>query len=356
MTSDWADVAFAAGWRLDIASTSSQAGSAVLIEPPRRKDTSAPGQAMEFRVWTELIQQSRGALHVFLPLLDRGLDCVVHRLTDGAYLPVQVKSRGATAEGMVEIIIPGQRLVDDRALIIAGLLTDEGLGPMLLVIDEGTFKQLAAHDIVRGQDIYSAAFSMHPATSHWRPYLVPREQLGERLLGGPSALLAPPPSDDLGLEPKDRHEQWLGFLGESEVVRRLAENPRLDLFRPFPDLEMVEVLARDNVSGGFHGLQVKAAVPAALYGEAHIHIQKATMVPAPSTSVVALAWLAEQRRFADECLLVPTQELLGVAIDDGTRWVLNFHPESPERTPLDPYRRRLADLGLLVGDIVTAEG
>ena len=41
-----------------------------------RKDTGSIGQAMEFRVWTELIQQSRGQLHVFLPLLDRGLDAV----------------------------------------------------------------------------------------------------------------------------------------------------------------------------------------------------------------------------------------------------------------------------------------
>ena len=44
---------------------------------------------MEFRVWTELIQQSQGALHVFLPLLDRGLDAVIHRLTDGEYIPLQ---------------------------------------------------------------------------------------------------------------------------------------------------------------------------------------------------------------------------------------------------------------------------
>src|SRR5438270_795334 len=264
---------------------------------------------MEFRVWTELIQQSRGALHVFLPLLDRGLDAVVHRLTDGAYIPVQVKSRGSTVEGMVEIVIPGHSLVDDRALIIAGLLTDEGLGSMLLVVDEGKYNQLAAHDRFRGEDVYSAAFSMHPNTSHWRAYLVPRERLGERLLGG-SPMSAAAPSDELGLEPKDRHEQWLGFLGECEVIRRLAENPRLDLFRPFPDLEMVEVLARDNVSGAFHGLQVKAAVQAKLYGEAHIHITKATMVPAIGSSVVALAWLAEDARFADECLLVPTQDLV----------------------------------------------
>jgi hypothetical protein len=32
----------------------------------------ATGQAFGFRVWSELIQQSRGQLHVFLPLLDAG--------------------------------------------------------------------------------------------------------------------------------------------------------------------------------------------------------------------------------------------------------------------------------------------
>ena len=139
---------------------------------------------MEFRIWTELIQQSRGTLHPFLPLLDRGLDGVIHRLTDGAYLPIQVKCRTETIQGMVQIVVPGSRLVDDRALLIAGLLTDEGLGPMLLVIEERKFKELAARDAVRGDDIYSASFSMHPKTSHWKPYLISRDQLAERLLGG----------------------------------------------------------------------------------------------------------------------------------------------------------------------------
>ena len=106
---------------------------------------------MEFRVWTELIQQSHGALHVFLPLLDRGLDAVIHRLTDGEYIPLQVKSKSSAVNGFVEIVIPASELVDDRALIIAGLLTAEGLGPMLLVVDEETFKSLAARSVVQGR-------------------------------------------------------------------------------------------------------------------------------------------------------------------------------------------------------------
>src|SRR5437879_770234 len=157
---------------------------------------------------------------------------------------------------------------------------------------------------------------------------------------------------DLSLRPMDRHNQWLGFLGESEVVRRLAENSRLDLFRPFPDLEMVEVLARDNVTGNFRGLQVKTAVPMAPHGEAHIGIRKATFSPATSNFVVALAWLAQAERFADQCLVIPTAHLTKIALDDGDYWRLNFHPNSPERTPIDPYRRPLSALGQIAADLV----
>jgi hypothetical protein len=44
----------------------------------------AIGQAGEFLVWANLITQSGGGLHVFLPMLDRGIDAVVHRLKDVA--------------------------------------------------------------------------------------------------------------------------------------------------------------------------------------------------------------------------------------------------------------------------------
>src|SRR5437879_4018667 len=242
---------------------------------------------MEFLIWTELVLQSRGLLHVFLPLLDRGLDAIVHRLTDGEFIGVQVKSRTEMRHGMVSIVIPKRSLTDDRALIIAGLLTDRGLGPMLLVIDERTFKQVAARDVAAGEEVYFAEFSVDDsAKSHWRPYLVPRERLAERLMGSPPPVPSIEFPADLSLRPMDRHNQWLGFLGESEVVRRLAENPRLDLFRPFPDLELVEVLARDNVTGRYIGLQVNAAVPMAPHGEAPIGIRKATLPPAAHTLAV----------------------------------------------------------------------
>lgn len=323
-------------------------------EPEAVRDTMSPGQAMEFRVWTELIQQSHGALHVFLPLLDRGLDAVIHRMTDGGYIPVQVKCRREAVNGFVEIVIRNSMLVDDRALIIAGLLTDEGIGPKLLVVDEGTFKQRASCSVVNGEDVYAASFSVDSLTSHWRPYLVPRERLAERLTGPRPPVPALEWPEEFELEPIDRYSHWLGFLGESEVVRRLAENADLDLFRPFPDLEMVEVLARNNVNGRFLGLQVKTGVPGGEhYGETRIFIRKASFVPAPSTFLVALAWIADQRRFADECLLVPTTRLIEIAVDYGPHWVLDFHPHSQERGRLDPYRRPLSALGQLADDLVS---
>lgn len=316
-----------------------------------RRDTSAPGQVMEFRVWTELIQQSQGSLHVFLPLLDRGLDGVVHRLTDGAYIPLQVKSKSSAVNGFVEIVIPASELVDDRALIIAGLLTPEGMGQMLLVVDEETFKKLAARSMVQGMEVFAASFSTDSATSHWRPHTVPRERLAERLLGSRPPVPVSEAVDESILPPIDRYARWLGFLGEAEVVRRLAENPELDIFRPFPDLEMVEVLARNRITHGYCGLQVKTGVPAEVRGgEARIAIRKATLVPAASTSIAALAWMAEQQQFADEFLLIPTRDLARVAIDDGVHLFLNFRPHSPERTQLDPYRRPLLELGQLAED------
>src|SRR5438270_2301245 len=235
-----------------------QPGNGPVLSGPQRRGTLATGQVMEFLVWANLIEQSYGALHIFLPLLDRGLDAVIHRRTDGRYIPVQVKCRTEATNGFVEIGIPASELVDDDALIIAGLLTDGEIGPLLLVVEEGPFKDFASRSPVRGEDVYSAACSMTSSRSHWRPYLVPRQQLGQRLMGPQPLIPWLESRDELEAEPIDRYSHWLGFLGESEVIRRLAENSDLDLFRPFPDLEMVEVLVRHHTTGSFVGLQVKA--------------------------------------------------------------------------------------------------
>jgi len=252
---------------------------------------------------------------------------------------------------MVQIVVRSDSLVDDDALLIASLTLDVP-DQLDLVVTERVFKQMAAHDVSQTHDVYSAAFSMHPAHSHWRPYLVPRAGLAERILEvtGDQAMASLKLDR---LEPSERHNEWLGFIGESEVIRRLADSPRIDLFRPFPDLEMVEVLARDNLSRNFAGLQVKAATVSQPYGEAHIHVRKATLTDNPTTWLVGLAWREETGSFDPECLLVPAADIPKVAAEAGSKWAINFHPSSPERTMLDPYRRPLADLSQLILDAIS---
>jgi hypothetical protein len=318
-----------------------------------RRDTSGPGQALEFEIWSDLIKQSQGALHVFLPLLDRGLDAVLHRMTDGRYIPVQVKGRTALDKGRVEILVQAESLVDDDAVLIATLVFDV-TDQLDLVVTERIFKQLAAHDHSVGNEVYVASFSMHPTHTRWLPYLVPRSQLAERILGTPVTKAIEREEPDV-LKPSERHNQWLGFLGESEVIRRLAEGSRLDLFRPFPDLEMVEVLARDNVTRNFAGLQVKTATVSPSTHEAQIHVQSATWTNDPTTWLIALAWREEIGAFDRECLLIPAADLPKVASHDGPYLVIDFDPSSPKRARIDPYRKPLGELSRLILEAVAGE-
>src|SRR6266550_680257 len=217
--------------------------------------TLAAGQVAEFKVWAELVRQSRGGLHVFLPLRDLGIDGVLHRLGDGAYVALQVKGRTSlTAAGQVHITVTASSLVDDEALIIATLIDGSELGQFVLVVSEAEFRRLAAHDLVDGREYLTAAFQLHAGgESRWAPFLVDREALAERF-----------GATGLGLEPAEVetlevNRGYEGFVGEAEVIRRLAEVEGLALFRPFPDLETVEVLVREVASGRFVGLQVKTA-------------------------------------------------------------------------------------------------
>src|SRR6267378_4164010 len=184
--------------------------------------TLAAGQVAEFKVWAELVRQSMGGLHVFLPLRDMGIDGVVHRLADGSYMPVQVKARtGLTPAGQVHITVTATSLVDDKALVVATLVDGEQLGPFILVIDEAAFRDRAVHNEVNGREYLTAAFQLHSGgDSRWAPYLVARERLAERF-GAVAPAVAVPVEDLLSRAGVDRGHE--GFLGEMEVVRRLAE-------------------------------------------------------------------------------------------------------------------------------------
>ena len=305
--------------------------------------TLAAGQVAEFKVWAELVRQSLGGLHVFLPVRDLGIDGVLHRLSDGAYQAVQVKGRTElTPAGQVHIVVTAGSLVDDGGLIVSTLIDGEQLGRFVLVVDEATFRSLASHEVLDGQEYLVAAFEMHQGgSSRWAPFLVPEEALAERfgVVAPPATVQEPGPAAPA----PDRGR--VGLLGETEVIRRLAEAEHLALFRPFPDLETVEVLCRHTATHRYLGLQVKTAGWDSGHPENRVHIRRSSFRPAPTTFVCVLGWSREAAQFARDCLLIPSGEIEGVARLEGPWLVLELQPGSLRHRRLDRYRTPLASLG-----------
>jgi hypothetical protein len=310
-----------------------------LTAPWTRADASASGQVFEFRLWALLTEQSRGQLHVFLPLADRGIDALVHRRTDDVYLRVQAKGRTALMDGEVHLVVWADSLRDDNALLVSGLVTEGGLGPTMLVVPEGEFKRLAELSTWDGRPIYSMGFGMNPRSdSRWLPYLVPTGRLAEHF-GMPLADL------ELAAPSRERRSD-LGFLGESEVTRLLAEDGDLNLFRSFPDLETSELVVRHLVSRRVLGMQIKTISVDAPHPAATVSVLASSFRASATTYFVVLAWLHDDHRFHDDCLLIPSLDFRALCepSDLGGHLSFDWHPGSVAQTHLDRYRASLRAL------------
>jgi len=317
-------------------------GTLQLSGPWTREEASASGQVFEFRLWALLTEQSRGLLHVFLPLADRGIDALIHRRTDDVYIPVQAKGRSALMDGEVHLVVWAGSLSDDRALLVGGLVMEGGLGPTMLVVREGDFKRLAELSTWDGRPVYSMGFGMNPhSDSRWLPYLVPTDRLAERF----GITIA----ETAEMEVAGSAREWrsdLGFLGESEVVRLLAEDGELNLFRSFPDLETSELVVLHLVSRRVMSLQIKTVGVDAANPAATVSVLASSFRPSPATFFVVLAWLKDERHFHDECLLFPSEELRGLCepSDLGGHLSFDWHPGSRTHTQLDRCRTLKASL------------
>jgi hypothetical protein len=290
----------------------------------------------EFRLWALLTEQSRGQLHVFLPLADRGIDALIHRRTDDVYIPVQAKGRSALMDGEVHLVVWADSLRDDRALVVSGLVAEGGLGPTMLVVPEGDFKRLAELSTWDGRPVYSMGFAMNPhSDSRWLPYLVPTDRLAERF--GITV------AETAEVEVAGSDREWrsdLGFLGESEVIRLLAQDGELNLFRAFPDLETSELVVLQLVSRRVLGLQIKTVSVDAANPAATVSVLASSFRPSPTTLFVVLAWLKNEQRFHDECLLIPADELrsLREPSELGGHLSFDWHPGSRKQSQLDRFR------------------
>ncbi len=300
------------------------------------------GQAGEFLVWAPLIIQSGGGLHVFLPVLDRGLDALIHRLTDGAYLALQVKTKTYMNGPEAVIAVYEKHLFTPDQLVIGVHLDGDRLGPFVLVADAATFERKAARLIDRGRPMLIADMPISPIPGHsWTEDLVPFDKLAVRL-GATRLERAVAPE----AEPVSDEDRLIGSWGELEVIRRLAFLEDCGLFRPFPDNETNEVVIRRLATGSTIGIQVKTSQLSEPNDRRTILVNRSNFVPAPTTFLVALAWIVPEHRFHETCLVIPSEVIPSLAAIVGRNYELHFHPAGsnmPSR--LDPYRIPLESLG-----------
>ena len=300
----------------------------------------AIGQAGEFLVWAALITQSGGSLHVFLPVVDRGIDGLIHRLHDRAYLAVQVKTKSVFNTGEAPIAVLESHLYTDDQLVIGAHLDGDRLGDYALVCDAADFKRKAARMLDRGRPMLVADIPLRPDGRHkWSEDLTLTSELAMRLGARPAERLVPP------IPAPPDVDRVIGGGGETEVVRRLSFLENCGLFRPFPDNEMAEVVVRMLPSGRTIGLQVKTAQIDEPHVSRHVLINRSNFVPDHTTFVVALAWMLPEKRFHETCLLIPTETLPSIAGTSGPYYELHFRPDgSSEPSRVDPYRIPLESL------------
>ncbi|HSS93525.1 MAG TPA: hypothetical protein VLR46_05985 [Candidatus Dormibacteraeota bacterium] len=304
--------------------------------------TDPIGQAGEFLVWVELIVQSGGGLHPFLPMLDRGIDALIHRLRDGAYLALQVKAKTYFESGEAPIAVYENHLFTDDQLVVGVPLEGDHLGPFTLVADAVTFRRKAGRLVDRGRTMLVADIPIRPTPGHkWSEDLVPTDRLAERVGAG-----LPLPAHPIAIAELPSEEDRIGgFWGELEVCRRLGMLEDCGLFRPFPDNEISEVVLRRLATGATLGIQVKTAKLDQPHAYRHVLINRSTFVPSPTTVLVALAWIVPEGRFHETCLLVPTEVIPSIAGTSGPNYELHFRPDgSGERSVVDQFRLPLESL------------
>ncbi len=276
-------------------------------------------------------------------MLDRGIDALIHRLADGAYIALQVKTKTALTSSEAPIAVYENHLFTDDQLVVGVTLEGDRLGTYALVADGSTFKKKAARMVDRGRTMLVADMPLHPIPGHkWSEDLVPVEQLASWLGVGRTTVAAPTPVPS---EPSPDEDRIIGFWGEMEICRRLASLEACALFRPFPDNEIAEVLLRRLAGGATVGLQVKTIQLARPHDSGHVLVNRTSFIAAPSTLLVALAWVLPERRFHQTCLVIPTVGLPSLAGTSGPNYELHFRPDgSAEPSRLDQYRLPLDSL------------
>ncbi len=84
-------------------------------------------------------------------------------------------------------------------------------------------------------------------------------------------------------------------------------------------------------------------------------MRRSSFDPFPTTYVCVLMWDRSAARFGDDCLLIPSEDMVGLVRVDGEWLVLEVQPGSAHHRRLDVYRTELALLGRSVEALLVAQ-
>jgi hypothetical protein len=301
------------------------------------------GQAAEWLLWTHLTLTA--PLHVFLPLRDMGIDGIVRVIGTDVAAAVQVKSRRLLADGKLHLLVRDNELRDPRAWIVAVVLDVEHaqLQDLALCVDVPTFRDLAFAR--HGSDSGDQASIPFPPdeNSKWFPYVVPLAGIGARISEGASTREVRAEQPRLALPPG--HSSDVGYRGEVRLMALLSDDSRLNTFKSFPDLEIVEYCVRHVETGGMLGIQVKAISVDSAHRTGTVKVPRSTLCATPATYVVVLAENRDDASPHEQCLLIPTLDLGDLLVEHSDELTFAWDPDSTRKdSAVAPYRCRISEL------------
>jgi hypothetical protein len=304
------------------------------------------GQVGEWLVWTHLAATSGGDLHTFLPLDDRGIDGIVHRLSTDRFARVQVKGRAVHEYRGLHFQVLEDELADDRSAVVAVLVDLAGvqLGEYALVVPAPVFRELAHRHVDSDRVAYDATVRFPPPSdSPWAPWCGHLSEMGERLL-------PPAPAAAEAVRHRDvAAAKRMGYRAEMELLRRAADCQRLNVFKAFPDLEPNEYVLYDIVSRELAGIQVKSVTFRPGVNDAHLTVYRPALRPSPLTWFVIFLEEEGQMQFMPHCAVVPSEVVARHLSSRGEHGDLDITRGLTGR--MAEWRVPLADLGTRLGEL-----
>ena len=186
--------------------------------------------------------------------------------------------------------------------------------------------------------------------SRWARYVFAREKLAEALIAG----VKPTVSVPLPLRRQGKAARVLGFRGEVEVLRQLADQDELTPYRAFPDLETAEIAVIHEETRRVLGIQVKTIGVDRKHLHDTVDIDMASFRPSATTWIVVVAWDRDVGEFRDECLVIPSMEVNRIREPYRGHLRFPYAPQSGRPGRLDPYRRPLNRLGGIVAGLTNS--